>query len=710
MHNYWKPGAGVAAAITLAGVVTAGSATASPAAHGSPISQGSQCLTAGPTVTLTTCGSGGAQGWTWQHDGTVTSAATGQCLAVSGGSAADNTPLTLEACDRENPAQHFAHLADGTLYVTQTARCVAVSAGSPGLQPCDSLDSSQLWTAAGAPTAHYTISSANPVSFGDQDDTPVASYTTANGQFFYQSSYSLYATASGRVWEFFTGSNFDTATPDTTLDHAVNPANPKDRNSNTTWRCNYSPTGREATYAPSRQGYGERNYCDLIGVWVDPDTGYLYGVIHNEFTPEPFGDGLHFDGLDYAVSKDGGMTWTIEGHIITSPYSTKRGDTGQFPNQTYYYGDGDPRLYVDAASGYFYVFYGARVVDKATTSNSLESFVARAPMSGKMATGTWRKWYDGGWNSPGIGGPESDLVPADGGGSGYIATAQNYNPLSSGTQEQQIAAGTMPAKSQLSILNITYDAYLGEYIGTPEHTGNANLPQRYYATKDLATQRWTYIGSDAAAPNQSWYRWFLDSANLTNEMVVGKTFRAYCLYYCTKYTGEYRTVTITPATAGALPVQQGDYRIASVDGARLGAGWKFTPTGDGFFTITSAASGQALGVNAVPASRAWGARATLQAPRRGAVGQEWFVERVMRAGSGGLASVPAGTFRLVNRYSGLALSLTGLSGARVPAAGVPGSGVPAAGVPTEPQRSWNGGPHALGGPLDAQLLILTSRS
>ena len=29
-----------------------------------------------------------------------------------------------------------------------------------------------------------------------------------------------------------------------------------------------------------------------------------------------------------------------------------------------HYGDGDPRLYADTASGYFYMFYGSRIVDK----------------------------------------------------------------------------------------------------------------------------------------------------------------------------------------------------------------------------------------------------------------------------------------------------------------------------------------------------------
>ncbi len=167
------------------------------------------------------------------------------------------------------------------------------------------------------------------------------------------------------------------------LSDAVDPANPDDRNNDTTWRCDNSPTGVRSTRAPSTGSYAHRNYCDLAGVWVDPDTGDWYGLVHNEFTPQPFGDGVHFDGIDYAVSRDRGRTWTIRDHVITSPYSTERGDTAAFPQQTYHYGTGDPRLFVDTGSGYFYVFYGSRIVNKGGGWAAFHGHVARAPISGR---------------------------------------------------------------------------------------------------------------------------------------------------------------------------------------------------------------------------------------------------------------------------------------------------------------------------------------
>ena len=41
-------------------------------------------------------------------------------------------------------------------------------------------------------------------------------------------------------------------------------------------------------------------------------------------------------------------------------------------------------------------------------------------------------------------------------------------------------------------MNITYDAYLGLYIGEPESALSTHRrPQQFYATSNLATQKWT---------------------------------------------------------------------------------------------------------------------------------------------------------------------------------------------------------------------------
>ncbi|MEU9097842.1 RICIN domain-containing protein [Streptomyces sp. NPDC048361] len=566
-----------------------------------------------------------------------------------------------------------------------TFRAVAAAVGAAALALAAAVAPP---AAAAPPAATYTVSVGSPVPYTHPTDTPASTYIDKDGTFYFQQSAALYGAKDPRYWDFFTGTDMDSASRSSAISDAVNPANPSDKNNDTTWRCNNSPTGLEATYAVGNAGYSQKNYCDLMGTWVDPDTGDWYGLVHNEFTPAPFSDGIHYDAIDYAVSKDQGRTWTIKDHAITSPYSTKRGDTTQFPHETYSYGDGDPRLFADTASGYFYVYYGSRIVAKGGNWEDSLAHVARAPISGKMARGSWQKWYDGHWSQPGVGGLESNMVPVDAASStGYTPIAGDYDPSHAGTVAQQIAAGQLPSKSPLLVMNVTYNAYLGLYIGEPEAV-NGTAPQRIYATDDLTSQKWHLIGDTGGYTNNSWYRWFLDGANRTNSAIVGKTFRSYCSIECQGGSdGEYVDITVGSSAPAAPPVDvTRSYRIGSGDGRVLaqaadgtsvtslaaptgsaGESWVFTANGDGSYRIAGASSGKLLGVPATSkAGRAWGAKPVLAAAAAGGptVGQQWFVVPVTATGS----------YRLVNRYSGLVLGLSAKAGRL---------------AETTPTRSWS---------------------
>ncbi|MGW3233391.1 RICIN domain-containing protein [Kitasatospora sp. NPDC001095] len=537
----------------------------------------------------------------------------------------------------------------------------------------------------------YTVSIGGTGSYAYPDDTPASVYTDKDGTFYFQQSHSLYGAKDPREWSFYTGADFESATRSAAISDAVNPADPTDKNNDTTARCNNSATGLESTNAPQGSGYSQRNFCDLVGVWVDPDTGDWYGLVHNEFTPQPFGDGLHYDSIDYAVSTDQGRTWTIKDHVITSPYSTLRGDDTAFPNQTYDYGDGDPRLFVDTASGYFYVYYGSRIVPKAGVGGSTGGLahVARAPMSAKMAPGSWQKWYDGTWSQPGRGGLESNMVPVTPTApTGYTPPANDYRPSTPGSVDQQVKSGRLPPKSPLFIMNIAYDAHLGLYIGEPEVV-SGTAPQQFYATKDLATQQWSLIGdSGSGYTSGSWYRWMLDPAGRTGGTVLGRTFRSYCSIACAGSDGEYADITIGSSAPAAPPVdltrtyriQSGNGRVltqaaggsavtsAAKPGGSARESWRFLAQGDGSYRIANAATGQLLGVDsASTAGRAWGAALTATAAVGGnaTVGQQWFV-LPSKAGKG--------RFQLVNRYSGLVVGMSGTSGRL---------------AETTPARSWS---------------------
>ncbi|MEU4393783.1 RICIN domain-containing protein [Kribbella sp. NPDC023855] len=535
------------------------------------------------------------------------------------------------------------------------------------------LGSAASATTTAPPNAAYTITVGSKGSWSTPTDTPAGTYIDKDGTFYFQQSAALYGATEPRKWDFYTGTNFDTATKSTAISSAVNPANANDKNNDTTWRCNNSPTGLEATFAPSGSGYSQRNFCDLAGLWVDPDTGHWYGLVHNEFTPQPFGDGLHYDAIDYAVSADQGRTWTIKSHVITSPHSTKRNDTAAFPNQTYHYGDGDQRLFVDTASGYFYVYYGSRIVDKAGGWKNFRQHVARSKMSAKMAPGSWQKWYDGAWSQPGIGGRESNLVPVDASNpNGYTPLAKEYNPANTGTADQQVAAGTLSPTSPLFVMDIAYNAYLGLYVGEPQAVRqDGKEPQHFYVTDDLTSQKWYSIGDTGSYTTASWYRWFLDSANKTSSTIIGKNFRTYCSFGCSGgASGEYVNLTIDSTSPAAAPFDlTKTYRIASGGGRILaqqsgstattsvGASsgstlefWYFVANGDGSYQILNSSSGQALGVDSgTTTTRAWGSKPTVGTG--GSVGRQWWL--IKNAG---------GTFRFVNRYSGLVLGLSADAG------------------------------------------------
>ncbi|MFF6773440.1 RICIN domain-containing protein [Streptomyces sp. NPDC012637] len=559
------------------------------------------------------------------------------------------------------------------------AAALAVTGGSALAAPAPTAPAAAP-ASAESPTAAYTVTVGAKGSWTHPDDTPASPYIDKDGTFYFQQAHALYGTNDPRKWTFFTGTDLDTATRSAAISDAVNPANTNDRNNDTTWRCNNSPTGVESTQAPAGSGYAHRNYCDLTGMWVDPDTGDWYGLVHNEFTPQPFADGVHYDGIDYAVSKDQGRTWTVKDHVITSPYSTKRGDTTAFPQQTYHYGTGDPRLFVDTASGWFYAFYGSRIVNKGGGWAAFYGHVARAPIASKMARGSWQKWYGGAWSQSGVGGRESTMVPVGANSTtGYVPTTKEYDPANGGTVSEQVAAGLTPPTSPLFVMDITWNAHLGLYVGEPQAVDQSgNAPQELYATDDLTTQKWFRLGDTGTYRTASWYRWFLDAGNRTGSGIVGRDFRAYCSFGCSGgASSEYVNLSIGTDRPAAPVDTTRTYRLGSAGGrvlAQVPGGsattslasatgsalesWIFTAKGDGSYRIANASTGQLLGVPASgTAGRAWGAKPTVTAAGAGGstVGQEWFVIR----GASAADNTPTGTYKLVNRYSGLVLGLSG---------------------------------------------------
>ena len=72
-------------------------------------------------------------------------------------------------------------------------------------------------------------------------------------------------------------------------------------------------------------------------------------------------------------------------------------------------GDGDFYTYVDARAGYLYLYTNHYTFPK--TAVKAASFcrhhVARCAIGDKMAPGKWKKFYNGSWSEPGLGGKAS---------------------------------------------------------------------------------------------------------------------------------------------------------------------------------------------------------------------------------------------------------------------------------------------------------------
>lgn len=95
--------------------------------------------------------------------------------------------------------------------------------------------------------AAYTVTVGSTGTYAHPTDTPAGAFIDKDGTFYFQQSAALYGADGPREWEFYTGADFDSATKSSALSNAVNPAESRDKNNDTTWRCNMSPTGKEAT-------------------------------------------------------------------------------------------------------------------------------------------------------------------------------------------------------------------------------------------------------------------------------------------------------------------------------------------------------------------------------------------------------------------------------------------------------------------------------
>jgi len=147
---------------------------------------------------------------------------------------------------------------------------------------------------------------------------------------------------------------------------------------------------------------GPGGSASSCGQWIqhsELDGNTLLGWVHEETACNYSKGGQTHASMSLATSKDYGLTWKFEGPIITGTDPPAAGKST---------GDSCPTV-VRGKDGYFYAYC---LHNGGQSWNGGFGFVARAPVS-KTGPGNWKKYFNGAWSEPGVGGKSSKAGGAD---------------------------------------------------------------------------------------------------------------------------------------------------------------------------------------------------------------------------------------------------------------------------------------------------------
>lgn len=152
----------------------------------------------------------------------------------------------------------------------------------------------------------------------------------------------------------------------------------------------------------------------LGGMWYDPVDKRLYAPLHCEYPSAYFTGGTTTGTtlnrqIHLAVSTDRGLTWQYEGPIVTRDDPSNSHPEPEYSGSLWDGGEGDFMLYADVDHGYVYLYTSHNLWPKPgnTGPRFWAAHVARCAISDKMAPGKWKKFYNGTWSEPGLGGKAS---------------------------------------------------------------------------------------------------------------------------------------------------------------------------------------------------------------------------------------------------------------------------------------------------------------
>ena len=246
------------------------------------------------------------------------------------------------------------------------------------------------------------------------------------------------------------------------------------------------------------------------GMWFDDTTGTLYALIHSEYD----GNVLKRDKLwgrgaawcrkktRMATSRDMGLTWSDPKDVLTACLPGP-GDWAKYSGPDFENGAGRLRPVRRHEGRLFLRDLLERVRGKERPLEQVGTYVeaAQCAIADRMAPGKWRKYKDGSWTEPGLGGKASRVM------------------------EPSIYGRTI------------YNAWLKRYlrIGTTSASSNSRFPGPglsdgsvyVLACTDLAKQDWTPAAKLLDRPDNAMCGFSVADRHGKDFTSCGKTFRVY---------------------------------------------------------------------------------------------------------------------------------------------------------------------------------------
>lgn len=154
---------------------------------------------------------------------------------------------------------------------------------------------------------------------------------------------------------------------------------------------------------PGKAGEFDNGYAGISGAWHAP-SGEVLAIYHAEDQEGMPRNKEDIPGfycrVALAVSRDNGATFEKRGPILDGQVAKVAG--GRFDQ-----GVGDPCLFAEPGGEFLYCYYTSH---EPVGGRGVTICMARCPVTDAMKLDAWRKYFDGGFTEPGLGGRDTPVV------------------------------------------------------------------------------------------------------------------------------------------------------------------------------------------------------------------------------------------------------------------------------------------------------------